>query len=196
MRGRVTDRTWSAYVETAEQGRKPAEVARELGMKSRRGLPGEVQRHHRSCGGRSRSCKVSLETRCRHGRLSGPRGAPPILDPGRFSRSRADRADRGARRDVSVVPGSPGRLDGRRGPPGTTHALAARLPHLQAPGFRGVRRGLAGPGPEPAAGRGGEDAQGRRGRRKSAPGRWRPSARTPTCWPRSSIPTSCGCMPG
>jgi RNA polymerase sigma-70 factor (ECF subfamily) len=32
VRDRVTDRTWSAYVETAEQGRKPAEVARELGM--------------------------------------------------------------------------------------------------------------------------------------------------------------------
>ena len=33
VRGRVEARTWSAYVETAEQGRKPAEVARELGMK-------------------------------------------------------------------------------------------------------------------------------------------------------------------
>jgi RNA polymerase sigma factor (sigma-70 family) len=30
---RVADRTWSAYMETAERGRKPAEVARELGMK-------------------------------------------------------------------------------------------------------------------------------------------------------------------
>jgi RNA polymerase sigma-70 factor (ECF subfamily) len=33
VRGRVEPRTWSAYVETAEQGRKGAEVARELGMK-------------------------------------------------------------------------------------------------------------------------------------------------------------------
>jgi RNA polymerase sigma-70 factor (ECF subfamily) len=33
VRGRVEVRTWSAYVETAERGRKPAEVARELGMK-------------------------------------------------------------------------------------------------------------------------------------------------------------------
>ena len=32
VRGRVLARTWSAYVETAEQGRKAAEVARELGM--------------------------------------------------------------------------------------------------------------------------------------------------------------------
>jgi RNA polymerase sigma-70 factor (ECF subfamily) len=32
VRDRVEVRTWSAYVETAEQGRKPAEVARELGM--------------------------------------------------------------------------------------------------------------------------------------------------------------------
>ena len=32
VRGRVMDRTWSAYVETAERGRKPPEVARELGM--------------------------------------------------------------------------------------------------------------------------------------------------------------------
>ena len=32
VRGRVEARTWSAHVETAEQGRKPAEVARELGM--------------------------------------------------------------------------------------------------------------------------------------------------------------------
>ena len=33
VRGRVEERTWSAYVGTAEQWRKPAEVARELGMK-------------------------------------------------------------------------------------------------------------------------------------------------------------------
>jgi RNA polymerase sigma factor (sigma-70 family) len=33
VRGRVEARTWSAYVATAEQWRKPAEVARELGMK-------------------------------------------------------------------------------------------------------------------------------------------------------------------
>jgi len=33
VRGRVEPRTWSAYVETAEQGRKGADVARELGMK-------------------------------------------------------------------------------------------------------------------------------------------------------------------
>jgi hypothetical protein len=33
VRGRVEERTWFAYVETAEQWRKPAEVARELGMK-------------------------------------------------------------------------------------------------------------------------------------------------------------------
>jgi RNA polymerase sigma-70 factor (ECF subfamily) len=33
VRGRVEERTWSAYVETAERWRKPAEVARELGMK-------------------------------------------------------------------------------------------------------------------------------------------------------------------
>jgi RNA polymerase sigma-70 factor (ECF subfamily) len=33
VRGRVEGRTWSAYVATAEQGRKPAEVAGELGMK-------------------------------------------------------------------------------------------------------------------------------------------------------------------
>jgi RNA polymerase sigma factor (sigma-70 family) len=32
IRGRVEPRTWSAYVETAEKGRKGAEVARELGM--------------------------------------------------------------------------------------------------------------------------------------------------------------------
>jgi RNA polymerase sigma-70 factor (ECF subfamily) len=32
VRERVADHTWSAYVETAERGRKPAEVARELGM--------------------------------------------------------------------------------------------------------------------------------------------------------------------
>jgi RNA polymerase sigma-70 factor (ECF subfamily) len=32
VRDRVTGRTWSAYVGTAEQGRKPAEVARQLGM--------------------------------------------------------------------------------------------------------------------------------------------------------------------
>jgi RNA polymerase sigma factor (sigma-70 family) len=33
VRGRVEPRTWSAYVETAEQLRGPAEVAKELGMK-------------------------------------------------------------------------------------------------------------------------------------------------------------------
>jgi RNA polymerase sigma-70 factor (ECF subfamily) len=33
VRNRVEDRTWRVYVETAEQGRKPAEVARDLGMK-------------------------------------------------------------------------------------------------------------------------------------------------------------------
>jgi RNA polymerase sigma-70 factor (ECF subfamily) len=33
VRNRVEDRTWRVYVETAEEGRKPAEVARELGMK-------------------------------------------------------------------------------------------------------------------------------------------------------------------
>jgi RNA polymerase sigma factor (sigma-70 family) len=33
VRARVTDRTWSAFVAVAEQGRDPAEVARELGMK-------------------------------------------------------------------------------------------------------------------------------------------------------------------
>jgi RNA polymerase sigma-70 factor (ECF subfamily) len=33
VRGRVEEQTWSAYVETAERGRKPVEVARELGMK-------------------------------------------------------------------------------------------------------------------------------------------------------------------
>ncbi len=33
VRGRVESRTWSAYVETAEQFRSPAEVAKELGMK-------------------------------------------------------------------------------------------------------------------------------------------------------------------
>ena len=33
VRGRVAPRTWSAYVGTAEECRKPAEVARELGMK-------------------------------------------------------------------------------------------------------------------------------------------------------------------
>jgi RNA polymerase sigma factor (sigma-70 family) len=33
VRNRVEVRTWRAYLETAEQGRKPAEVARELGMK-------------------------------------------------------------------------------------------------------------------------------------------------------------------
>jgi RNA polymerase sigma-70 factor (ECF subfamily) len=33
VRGRVEARTWSAYVETAECGRRPAEVARELGMR-------------------------------------------------------------------------------------------------------------------------------------------------------------------
>jgi RNA polymerase sigma factor (sigma-70 family) len=33
VRGCVEPRTWSAYVETAEQLRRPAEVAKELGMK-------------------------------------------------------------------------------------------------------------------------------------------------------------------
>jgi RNA polymerase sigma-70 factor (ECF subfamily) len=33
VRGRVAERTWSAYVETAERGRTPAEVALELGMR-------------------------------------------------------------------------------------------------------------------------------------------------------------------
>jgi RNA polymerase sigma factor (sigma-70 family) len=33
VRARVEPRTWSAYVETAEQGRKGADVARDLGMK-------------------------------------------------------------------------------------------------------------------------------------------------------------------
>jgi RNA polymerase sigma-70 factor (ECF subfamily) len=33
VRGRVLDHTWRAYVETAERGRNPSEVARELGMK-------------------------------------------------------------------------------------------------------------------------------------------------------------------
>jgi RNA polymerase sigma-70 factor (ECF subfamily) len=33
VRGRVAERTWLAYVATAERGRKPVEVARELGMK-------------------------------------------------------------------------------------------------------------------------------------------------------------------
>jgi RNA polymerase sigma factor (sigma-70 family) len=33
VRGRVTERTWAAFLETAECGRSPAEVARELGMK-------------------------------------------------------------------------------------------------------------------------------------------------------------------
>jgi len=33
VRGRVEPRTWSAYVETAQQLRGPAEVAKELGMK-------------------------------------------------------------------------------------------------------------------------------------------------------------------
>jgi len=33
VRARVTDRTWSAYVAVAEQGRGPAEVARALGMR-------------------------------------------------------------------------------------------------------------------------------------------------------------------
>jgi RNA polymerase sigma-70 factor (ECF subfamily) len=32
VRRRVEGRTWSAYVETAERGRRPAKVARELGM--------------------------------------------------------------------------------------------------------------------------------------------------------------------
>jgi RNA polymerase sigma-70 factor (ECF subfamily) len=32
VRGRIEERTWSAYVATAERGRKPAEVARELHM--------------------------------------------------------------------------------------------------------------------------------------------------------------------
>jgi RNA polymerase sigma-70 factor, ECF subfamily len=33
VRGRVEPRTWVVYLETAEQGRKGAEVARELGMR-------------------------------------------------------------------------------------------------------------------------------------------------------------------
>jgi RNA polymerase sigma-70 factor, ECF subfamily len=33
VRGRVEPRTWSAYLGTAEEWRKPADVARELGMK-------------------------------------------------------------------------------------------------------------------------------------------------------------------
>ena len=33
MRRRVQPHTWRAYVATAEEWRKPAEVARELGMK-------------------------------------------------------------------------------------------------------------------------------------------------------------------
>jgi hypothetical protein len=33
VRGRVEERTWSAYVETAERWRSPEEVANELGMK-------------------------------------------------------------------------------------------------------------------------------------------------------------------
>jgi RNA polymerase sigma-70 factor (ECF subfamily) len=33
VRDRVEDRTWSAYIGTAEQGRKPAEVALALGMR-------------------------------------------------------------------------------------------------------------------------------------------------------------------
>ena len=33
VRGRVTEPTWSAYVGDRRAGRKPAEVARELGMK-------------------------------------------------------------------------------------------------------------------------------------------------------------------
>jgi RNA polymerase sigma factor (sigma-70 family) len=33
VRGRVKERTWSAFVETAERGRSPADVARELGMR-------------------------------------------------------------------------------------------------------------------------------------------------------------------
>ncbi len=33
VRARVTDQTWSAYVAVAEQGRNPAEVARELGIR-------------------------------------------------------------------------------------------------------------------------------------------------------------------
>lgn len=33
VRSRVEERTWLAYLGTAEEGRKPAEVARELGMK-------------------------------------------------------------------------------------------------------------------------------------------------------------------
>ena len=71
-------------------------------------------------------------------------------------------------------------LDEEENPPGTTMPYAAGLPRLQVPGGRGVRRGLAGPGPEPAAGRGGEDAQGGRELATGIPGRWRPSARTPT----------------
>jgi RNA polymerase sigma factor (sigma-70 family) len=33
VRGRVEERTWSAYLGYAEEGRKPADVARELGMR-------------------------------------------------------------------------------------------------------------------------------------------------------------------
>src|SRR5262249_40235793 len=33
VRLRVADHTWTAYVETAERGRRPAEVAKELGLK-------------------------------------------------------------------------------------------------------------------------------------------------------------------
>jgi RNA polymerase sigma-70 factor, ECF subfamily len=33
VRGRVTERTWAAFLETAECGRSPAEVAGELGMR-------------------------------------------------------------------------------------------------------------------------------------------------------------------
>ena len=33
VRGRIDEKTWLAYLGTAEEHRKPAEVARELGMK-------------------------------------------------------------------------------------------------------------------------------------------------------------------
>jgi RNA polymerase sigma factor (sigma-70 family) len=32
VRGRVTEQTWTVYIEVAERGREPADVARELGM--------------------------------------------------------------------------------------------------------------------------------------------------------------------
>ena len=71
VRGRVTERTWSAYVETAERGRKPAEVARELGMT----VGAVYQAKYSVITALRREIEISrslLETRCRHGRLSGP----------------------------------------------------------------------------------------------------------------------------